>query len=72
MVSDILEILKLKFGIELNAMDLDFIINTVRSSNDKSVKLMAEYKNLPSGGNAQLDVGKNRDYVMPIIGERTN
>jgi len=69
LVSDILEILKLKFGIELNAMDLDFIINTVRSSNDKSVKLMAEYKNLPSGGNAQLDVGKNRDYVMPIIGE---
>lgn len=24
---------------------------------------------LPSGGNAQLDVGKNENYILPIIGE---
>lgn len=31
--------------------------------------LMGKYMMLPSGGNAQLDVGKNQNYILPIIGE---
>jgi hypothetical protein len=33
------------------------------------VKLVAEYILLPNGGNAQLDVGKNGNFVLPFIGE---
>lgn len=31
--------------------------------------LMSKYMMLPSGGNAHLDVGKNENYILPIIGE---
>lgn len=54
----------------LAPLDLDFLIrDVVDSKGDKNVKLMAQYVKLPNGGNAQLDVGKNEDYVLPIIGE---
>ncbi|MFI3251211.1 MAG: hypothetical protein R3Y07_09680 [Eubacteriales bacterium] len=54
----------------LGPLNLDFLIrDVVDSKGDSNVKLMAQYVKLPSGGNAQLDVGKNEDYILPIIGE---
>jgi len=52
---------------KIKPLDLDFLISQTKKQSD--ARLMAEYKKLPSGGNAQLEVGKNEEYVLPIIGE---
>ena len=36
---------------------------------DENVKLIAQSMKLPNGGNAQLDVGNNQEYILPFIGE---
>lgn len=51
----------------LKALDLNFMVNV--SKCDSTVKLIAQYMKLPSGGNAQLEVGNNQEYVLPFIGE---
>ena len=57
----------LNMGIELTELDLSFMKNLSDSSSH--VKVLAEYRKLPNGGNAQLEVGNNEDYVLPIIGD---
>lgn len=56
-----------KFSSTLLPLDMDFMVNV--SKNDSDVKLIAQYMKLPSGGNAQLEVGSNQEYVLPFIGE---
>lgn len=33
---------------------------------DENVKLIAQSMKLPNGGNAQLDVGNNQEYILPL------
>ena len=33
---------------------------------DENVKLIAQSMKLPNGGNAQLDVGNNQEYILPF------
>ena len=58
---------KESFECELEPFDLEYLINVCK--NDSSVKLIAQYMKLPSGGNAQLEVGNNQEYVLPFLGE---
>ena len=51
----------------IEPLDLDYIVSETKDKTD--VRQMAQYMKLPSGGSAQLDVGKNEEYVLPIIGE---
>lgn len=68
LIYDIRQILYKSFNIDLEPFDLDYITNLSNSSiNEASV--MAEYRKLPNGGNAQLEVGNNENYILPIIGE---
>ena len=45
----------------------DFMVNVCKR--DENVKLIAQSMKLPNGGNAQLDVGNNQEYILPFIGE---
>lgn len=55
------------FDCTLEPMSLDFLVNACKQ--DDSVELVAQYMKLPSGGNAQLEVGNNQEYVLPFLGE---
>lgn len=69
-IDDIFGFCQDEFGVSLAPINLDFITFDVKEQKgDKNVRLMSQYIHLPSGGNAQLEVGKNEDYVLPIIGE---
>ena len=59
--------LKENYSCNLKAVDLDFLINI--NQKDESVKLIAQSMKTPNGGNAQLNVGNNQEYVIPVIGE---
>jgi len=48
----------------LHPLNLDFLKNELDDST-----VMGKYIMLPNGGNAQLDVGKNENYILPLIGE---
>lgn len=55
-------------GILLYSMDLSFfrgITNEVRTD----IKLVAQSMHLRNGGQAQLEVGNNEDYLLPFIDE---
>ncbi len=67
LISDALSYLKNNFDCNLKPLDLDFMISVCK--NDENVKLIAQYMKLPSGGNAQLEVGNNQEYILPFIGE---
>lgn len=60
-----------KFEIELSSLSLDFMINECKQQNSE-VKLIAQYMKLPTGGNAELNVGNNQEYILPFIGELKN
>lgn len=49
------------------SLNLDFMVNVCKR--DENVKLIAQSMKLPNGGNAQLDVGNNQEYILPFIGE---
>ena len=59
--------LETNYKCSLTSLNLDFMVNV--SKDDPDVKLIAQYMKLPSGGNAQLEVGNNQEYVLPFIGE---
>ena len=67
LISAMKEYLETSFHCSLVALNLDFMVNV--SKHDSEVKLIAQYMRLPSGGNAQLEVGNNQEYVLPFIGE---
>ena len=58
------------FDCLLTPIDLNFIIKVAKTT--ENVKLIAEYILLSTGGNAQLDVGKDENCVLPFIGELKN
>ncbi|TQQ85327.1 hypothetical protein EXD82_02735 [Peptacetobacter hominis] len=67
LISEALCYLESNFDCYLKPLDLDFMISVCK--NDENVKLIAQYMKLPSGGNAQLEVGNNQEYILPFIGE---
>ena len=68
---DLIKDLKCFFDNQLQCgiipLSLEFLISETKDQ--ENVRFMAQYVKLPSGGNAQLDVGKNEEYVLPIIGD---
>lgn len=67
LISQMKNYLETTYGCLLSPLNLDFMVNVSKS--DSSVKLIAQYMKLPSGGNAQLEVGNNQEYVLPFLGE---
>lgn len=67
LIAEMIDYFKTNFTCDLIPLDLDFMVNVCK--NDEHVKLIAQYMKLPSGGNAQLEVGNNQEYVLPFIGE---
>lgn len=59
-----------EYGCILSAMDLNFLITVTKS--DPKVQLISQYMKLSNGGNAQLEVGNNEEYVLPFIDELKN
>ena len=56
----------------LEALDLEFMIEITKSDDIDNIKLLSQYMFLKNGGKAQLTVGNNEEYVLPIIGELKN
>ena len=56
----------------LEALDLKFMIEITKSDDIDNIKLLSQYMFLKNGGKAQLTVGNNEEYVLPIIGELKN
>lgn len=67
LIYDMIAYFEKEYNCILKPIDLDFMVNV--SKNDESVKLIAQYMKLPRGGNAQLEVGNNQEYMLPFIGE---
>lgn len=67
LITEMIYYLKEHFMCDLVPLSLDFMVNVCK--HDENVKLIAQYMKLPSGGNAQLEVGKNQECVLPFIGE---
>lgn len=68
LINDVRKLLRDNYQIDLTPFDMDYITN-LSNSNINDASVMAEYKKLPNGGNAQLDVGNNEKYILPIIGD---
>lgn len=69
LISDLSNYFLNKLDCVLEPLDLDFIIKEAKKEDQDEVRVMAEYRKLPSGGNAQLEVGSNEQFVLPIIGD---
>lgn len=67
MILAVKQYLAVHYECSLNSLNMDFMVNV--SKNDSNVKLIAQYMKLPRGGNAQLEVGNNQEYILPFIGE---
>lgn len=57
---------------ELEPIDLEFMVDVTKKDDDENIKLLSQYMFLKNGGKAQLTVGNNEEYVLPIIGELKN
>ena len=55
---------------ELMGLDLTYMISVAKQKED--IKLIAQYMKFPTGGCAQLEVGNNQEYMLPLIGELRN
>lgn len=67
LILSMMNYLENEYSCLLSPLNVDYMVNA--SKNDSDVRLIAQYMKLPSGGNAQLEVGSNQEYVLPLIGE---
>ena len=70
LIGELIDYFKTTFDSDLIAIDLDFMIEITK--NKPNIKLLSQYMFLKDGGKAQLTVGNNEEYVLPIIGELKN
>lgn len=68
LVSELREFIFSTLGIKLLSMDLSFMRTASQQEIDGAHPL-GDNRKLPNGGNVQLDVGKNENFTIPIIGE---
>lgn len=71
-VSEILDYFKMEYNIELKPLELDFMLDVTKDDNNENIKLLSQYMYMANGSKAQLMVGNNEEYVLPIIGELKN
>lgn len=67
LISKMIHYFEEQYSCILQPLNLDFMVNVCKT--DETVKLIAQYMKLANGGNAQLEVGNNQEYVLPLIGE---
>lgn len=72
MIEDLIKYFKIEYESILSAVDLDFMIEVTKNETNENIKLLSQYMFLKDGGKAQLAVGNNEEYVLPIIGELKN
>ena len=71
LVEDVCHYFQEKFQCKLTPLDMNFLIK--RAQDDMSdVRLIAQTMKMANGSYAQLEVGKNEEYVLPFIGELKN
>lgn len=71
-ISELVFYFKEEFSCELIGINLDFMIEITKNESNKNIKLLSQYMFLQNGGKAQLTVGNNEEYILPIIGELKN
>lgn len=72
LIEELINYFKTAFDSDLSAINLDFMIEITKDESNKNIKLLSQYMFLKDGGKAQLAVGNNEEYVLPIIGELKN
>ncbi len=72
LIDELINYFKTTFDSDLLAINLDFMIEITKEESNKNIKLLSQYMFLKDGGKAQLTVGNNEEYVLPIIGELKN
>lgn len=71
-VDQLLAYLEQEYDIKLEAIDLSFMKNIGDDDTVEDIKLISQYMNMKNGSKAELNVGDNEEYVLPIIGELKN
>ena len=61
------EYIEKTFDCKLCGMKLDYMVSVAKEKED--IKLIAQFMRLTTGGYAQLEVGNNKEYLLPLIGE---
>lgn len=72
LIDDIIEYFHENDFALLEPLDLEFMIEITKNDDIENIKLLSQYMFLKNGGKAQLTVGNNEEYVLPIIGELKN
>lgn len=72
LIDDIIEYFYRKYSLTLKALNLEFMIDITKNDKIDNIKLLSQYMFLKNGGKAQLTVGNNEEYILPIIGELKN
>ena len=70
MIDSLRDILQNTYSCTLHGLDLNYMINVAKNNDD--VKLIAQYMKINTGQYAQLEVGNNQEYILPLIGELNN
>lgn len=71
-IDQLLNYIEKEYGVKLNAIDLSFMKNIADDESIEDIKLVSQYMNMKNGSKAELNVGDNEEYVLPIIGELKN
>lgn len=67
MIDSVVAYIQNKFMCTLEGLDLNYMIGVTKHNDD--IKLIAQYMKFSTGQYAQLEVGNNQEYMLPLIGE---
>lgn len=70
LIDEIMNYFYEKHHLELEPLNLEFMREC--STSDKNIILLSQYMNFKTGSKAQLTVGNNEEYILPLIGELKN
>lgn len=71
LVEDVCAYIASAFHHDLEPLNLDFLVANAQHEGS-NVRLIAQTMKMANGSYAQLEVGKNEEYVLPFIGELKN
>lgn len=71
LVQSTIEFFDVTFKIKMIPVDMEFLVKSAQSETSE-VRLIAQTMKMANGSYAQLEVGKNEEYILPFIGELKN
>ena len=69
LIKEMVNYIQENYQVILTPIDLNYMISVSKNEKNGDIQLISQYMKFVNGGRAQLEVGNNKEYILPFIDE---